>query len=190
MSIKSALQRDLDRFFGKLNGSSFSVREATKGALSQARQKLDPWAFQRLNKVSVDIFYCEADYYGWECTKATYCYWIGVTRVFGFCFLLDFFSKVFLMSLCAAYAFPIEEKVREEYKADKDRKHDQKINRTNTLSVTQDILIAVFLKHQFQQALKAFDNLVETTREIIRPGRSFIRKKKPKKPYSMTYKRL
>jgi hypothetical protein len=102
----------------------------------------------------------------------------------------DFFAKVFLMTLCAAYAFPIEEKVVEEYKADEKRKFDQKINRTHALSVTRDILIGVFLKHQFTRALKAFDHLVENTREIIRPGRSVVRNKKPKKTYSMTYKRL
>ena len=102
----------------------------------------------------------------------------------------DFHSKVFLMSLSAAYAFPIEEKVRQEYKADDNRKWNQKINRTNALSATQDILISVFLKHQFGRALKAFDVLVEKTREIIRPGRTVVRKIKPKRPYSITYKRL
>ena len=65
MNIKSALQRDLDRFFGRLNGSDFSIREVTKGALSRARQKLNPWAFQRLNEVAVDAFYRKVDYYGW-----------------------------------------------------------------------------------------------------------------------------
>jgi hypothetical protein len=102
----------------------------------------------------------------------------------------DFFAKIFLMSLCAIYAFPIEEKVREEYKADEKRKYDQQINRTHALSVTQDILIGIFIKHQFQKALQAFDRLVETTREVIRPGRRFVRNKKPKRPYSMNYKRL
>jgi hypothetical protein len=102
----------------------------------------------------------------------------------------DLFAKIFLMSLCAAYAFPIEEKVREEYKADEHRKHDQQINHTHALSVTQDILIGVFIKYQFHWAMRAFDILVEKTREIIRPGRNVPRNKKPKKPYSMNYKRL
>jgi len=65
------------------------------------------------------------------------------------------------MTLCAAYAHPIEEKVTEEYRADKSRKFNQKINRTNALSMTQDILIAVFLKQQFEKALQAFDNRQE-----------------------------
>jgi hypothetical protein len=33
----------------------------------------------------------------------------------------DFFAKVFLMTLCAAYAHPIEEKVVAEYRADEKR---------------------------------------------------------------------
>ena len=102
----------------------------------------------------------------------------------------DFFAKVFLMTLCAAYAHPIEEKVTNEYKADKERVHDQKINRTNALSMTQDILISVMIKNQYKKALEAFDDIVEKTREIIRPGRKVPRKIKQKRPYSMNYKRL
>lgn len=102
----------------------------------------------------------------------------------------DFFAKVFLMTLCAVYAHPIEERVINEYKADKERMHDQKINRTNALSMTQDILISVMIKKQYKKALEAFDNIVIKTREIIRPGRSVPRRMMPKKPYSMNYKRL
>lgn len=102
----------------------------------------------------------------------------------------DFHAKVLLMSLCAIYAHPIEEKVRVEYRADENRRHDRKINRTNALSMTQDILIGVFLNHQFQKAFEAFDLVVEKTREIIRPGRSVIRNKKPKRTFSMNYKKL
>jgi hypothetical protein len=103
----------------------------------------------------------------------------------------DFHAKVFLMTLCAAYAHPIEEKVIEEYKADQQqRKYDQKINRTNAMSMTMDILIAVIIRKQFRKALNAFDDIVEKTREIIRPGRSFPRNKKLKRTYSMNYKPL
>ena len=102
----------------------------------------------------------------------------------------DFHAKVFLMTLCAAYAHPIEDRVVKEYKADQNRKFDQKINRTNALSMTQDILIAVFLRKQFEKAINAFDKIVAGTREIIRPGRSNPRKKKPKQLYSMNYKHL
>jgi hypothetical protein len=66
----------------------------------------------------------------------------------------DFFAKVFLMTLCAAYAHPIEEKVIAEYKADNDRKHGQKINRTNALATTQNILIGVLIKTSFKKRSK------------------------------------
>ncbi len=102
----------------------------------------------------------------------------------------DFHAKVFLMTLCAAYAHPIEEKVIQEYKADENRKFSQKINRTNAIGMTQNILIAVFIKKQFRKAIKAFDDIVSKTREILRPNRSLPRKHKPKKQYSMNYKRL
>jgi hypothetical protein len=65
MNMKSALQRDLDRLFGQLNNLDFSIRQVSKGAFSRARQKLNPWAFQRLNEVSVEVFYREVDYYVW-----------------------------------------------------------------------------------------------------------------------------
>ena len=102
----------------------------------------------------------------------------------------DFHAKVFLMTLCAAYAHPIEEKVIAEYKADKDRKHAQKINRTNALATTIDILVPAFVRKKYKESLEAFDDLVRQTREIVRPGRSNPRNKKPKKLYSMNYKRL
>ncbi|MCK5136652.1 MAG: hypothetical protein KAR19_12745 [Bacteroidales bacterium] len=102
----------------------------------------------------------------------------------------DFHAKIFLLTLSAAYAHPIEEKVREEYKADKQRKHDQKINRTNSISMTKDILVSLFLKRRINNALEAFDDIVYQTREIIRPNRKNERKHRQKKPYCMNYKRL
>jgi hypothetical protein len=102
----------------------------------------------------------------------------------------DFHAKVFLMTLCAAYTHPIEERIKAKYKADQTRKFDQKINRTNALPMIQDILIIIFIRKQFTKALNAFDDVVESTRKIIRTGRSEPRNKKQKKPYSMNYKRL
>lgn len=102
----------------------------------------------------------------------------------------DFLAKIFLMSLMATYAHPIEEKVREEYKADENRKHDQKINRTNALATTRDILIGMFSRRDYSGALKAFDQLVFNTREIIRPNRKNERRHKPKKPYYMNHRPL
>lgn len=102
----------------------------------------------------------------------------------------DFHAKMFLLTLCAAYAHPIEEKVVAEYKADETRKYDQKINRTNAISTTFEILLPVFLKKQYRKALDAFDTIVAATREIIRPDRHVERKPKPKKRFAMNYKRL
>jgi hypothetical protein len=388
INFKSSIQRELDRFFKALDQSDFNIREVTKGAFTQARAKLNPWAFERLNEVAANSFYDGAAYYGWygmrtlavdgtrfvlpnhpsvveefgvhqfgpkadsprslamgsmlydvfsqitlDARLAPYasserdllmehldkvesgdlllldrgypCFWLlfllkakGIEfcvrlkenwwlkvkdftdsnekerivtfrlpkkdrkKLAGFphmqdatltCRLIkvelengekeilctsltdsgkyayedfeqlyhyrwneeeaykllksrveienfsgktaravrqDFHAKVFLMTLCAAYAHPIEEKVVEEYKADQNRKYDQKINRTNALSMTQDILIGVLIRKQFEKALNAFDNIVANTREIIRPGRTNPRNKKPKKLYSMNYKRL
>lgn len=388
MLFKSSIQRELDRFVKTITRSDFNIREATKGAFTQARAKLNPWAFQRLNEVTSNAFYKEAEYYAFhqmrvlgvdgtrlvlpnhpsikeefgehqfgpnadsprslaigsmlydvlnqitlDARLAPYsssekdllmqhmdriekgdlllldrgypCFWLLfllIAKGIEFCVRLkedwwlkvkdfaasgekerivqftlpkkdykklaeypqlqktaitcrlirveldngevevlctslidsqqypheefgelyhlrwgeeeaykllksrveienfsgktanavkqDFHAKVFLMTLCAAYAHPIEEKVREEYKADEKRKHDQQINRTNALATTQDILIAIFLRKQIKKAIEAFDKIVFNTREIVRPNRKFERKKRVKRPYSMNYKRL
>lgn len=101
----------------------------------------------------------------------------------------DFFAKIFMMSLCAVLAFPVEEKVRKET-AEEKTKHKLKINRTAALSMTSNIVIALFLKKTVPQAFKAFDDIVQKTLEIIRPNRKFPRKKKLKRPYHTNYKRL
>jgi hypothetical protein len=394
MSFNRAIQRELDDYFKKLSSKDFSIREVTKGALSQARAKLNPWAFSRLNEVATDIFYQDAEYYTWLghrllavdgtrlvlpnhpsvkeefgecsfgpnadsqrsiaigsmlydvlnqliidaqlapyknngnkkaservllkehmkkvkegdlllldrgypslalfflfkamgvefCVRMKTCWWKQVRefkesgekeRVITFtlpekdrhqlsdypgwadkiiacrlvrveledgedeilctsltdpdCYPIedfkdlyhlrwneeeaykllkcrielenfsgktaravkqDFHAKVFLMTLCVAYAHPIEEKVREEYKAGKDRKFDQQVNRTSAISMTKEILVSTFIKGNYETALKAFDKIVFKTREIIRPGRKFERKHRMKKTYAMAYKRL
>lgn len=102
----------------------------------------------------------------------------------------DFYAKIFMMSLCAVMAFPIEEKVRKESKEDKVTKHNNKINRTSALAKLQNISIGLFLKSMQHQAIEAFDNIVMRTVEIVRLGRKFPRKKLPKRPYHMNYKPL
>lgn len=388
MSFKTSLQRDLDRFYKSISNSDFNIREVTKGALSQARAKLNPWAFKRLNEVVVDAFYKEASYYVWfdirvlsidgsrlmlpnhktvkeefgthnfgpkadsarslamcsmlydplnqltlDAQIAPYasserdllmlhldkidkgdmllldrgypCFWLLFllqAKGIEFCVRLkdewwlqvheftqskdsekivkfklpkkdreklleypdmlgkeiscrlvkvelengevevlctsltdcekypkeeighlyhyrwgeeeaykllkarvelenfsgktakaikqDFHSKIFLMSLCSAYAHPIEEKVRQEHHADQQNKnkHPQKINRTNALATIMDMAIPMFINKKFKKALKAFDDIVYKTREVVRPGRSVPRHKKPKKQYHMNYK--
>lgn len=388
LKFKSSIQRELDRFYKEVSQSDFNIREATKGAFTQARAKLKPWAFQRLNEVAVDTFYDEAEYYVWHqmrllavdgtrlvlpnhpsvveefgihqfgpkadsprslamasllydplnlltidsqiepyassegdllmkhldkvnagdmllldrgypsfwllfllkakgiefCVRLKEDWWLKVKdftessekeRIVTFtlpkkdraklkdyphmqdaeitCRLVkvelesgdkeilctsltdcekypysdfeqlyhyrwneeeaykllkcrielenfsgktakavrqDFHAKVFLMTLCAAYAHPIEERVIAEFKADKDHKYGQKINHTNALAMTMDILVPTFIRKKYKEGLEAFDSLVWKTREIVRPGRKNPRNKKPKKPYSMNYKRL
>jgi len=101
----------------------------------------------------------------------------------------DFFAKVFMMSLSAVLAFPIEEKVKEEYLKAK-TKHPQKINRTSALSMLMSISVGLFLKNRIRDAITAFDSIVSQTREIVRLGRKNERKKRPKKLYYMNYKPL
>lgn len=388
MSSCSSIQRDLDRFFKSMNKSDFSIREVTKGAFTQARAKLDPWAFKHLNDIAVNTFYEQNEVYTWNgmrtlsvdgsrlvlpnhqsvreefgvhkfgpkadserslalssilydvlnlvsidaqiapyaaserdllylhlekvksndlllmdrgypskalfflllakgiqfCVRMKDDWWLEVNefsksdekeRIVTFklpkkdrkllkeypewhdkeikCRLIkvtlkngeseilctsltdmekylhedfselyhyrwneeeafkllkcrievenfsgktakavkqDFYAKTFLLTLCAAYAHPIDEKVREEFKADENRTHNQKINRTNAIAMTKDILIAVFIRKDYKKALEAFDDVVYKTREIIRPGRSVERNHRPKKLYSMNYKKL
>jgi len=102
----------------------------------------------------------------------------------------DFQAKVLLMTLTAAFAFPVAERVKEEFKADQNREHNQQINKTNSIAKTRDILLGVFLKHDYQNALFSFDDIVYRTRELIRHGRKNPRKHRQKKPYSMNNKRL
>jgi len=101
----------------------------------------------------------------------------------------DFFAKIFMMSLSAVLAFPIEERIKKEYR-DADTKHSQKINRTSALSMLMSISVGLFLKNRIKKAIAAFDSIVSQTREIIRPGRKNERKKRPKKLYYMNYKPL
>ncbi|WMJ75674.1 IS4 family transposase [Cytophagaceae bacterium ABcell3] len=405
MSFKSALQRDLDRFYKAMSNSDFNIREVTKSALSQSRSKLNPWAFVRLNEISVDFFYKKASYYTWHGMRtlavdgtrlqlpnhptvkeefgeymfgpkastprsmamgsmlydvlnhitldaeiAPYasserdllvqhlkkvekgdlllldrgypCFWLffllkakGVEfcirlenewwkeveslmaspeqeRIVKFrlpkkdhgklseypeiisqeidcrlikvkletgeteilctsltdlkkydieefkrlyhyrwneeeCYKLlksrldlesfsgktakavrqDFHAKVFLLTLCAAYCHPIEAKVLAEYeeeqkeqeqkeeeqkeeKGKKKRKYQQKPNKTNALANLMDMLIPIFLKRKYRKAVKAFDDIVSRTKEVVRPDRKVDRPKKIKKPHSMNYKKL
>lgn len=103
----------------------------------------------------------------------------------------DFHAKVFMMSLCAVLAFPIEQRVREEHRQHQ-IKHPKKINRTAALSLTTNLAVGIFIKRKIRAALEAFDNIVSKTTEIIRPGRKFERKtkSKPQPLYNQIYKRI
>lgn len=66
LKFKSSIQRELDRFYKEVTQSDFNIRAVTKGAFTQARAKLNPWAFKRLNEVAVNSFYDGAEYYVWH----------------------------------------------------------------------------------------------------------------------------
>ena len=66
INFKSSIQRELDRFFQTISRSDFNIREVTKGAFTQARAKLNPWAFERLNDVAANTFYDGAKYHTWH----------------------------------------------------------------------------------------------------------------------------
>jgi hypothetical protein len=97
----------------------------------------------------------------------------------------DIYAKAMMMSLCAAFAFPIDEKVKREYE---NSKAPQKINRTNAYANTKNIAISLFIKQKVNQAIEAFDKIVYQTRELVRLNRSNPRKHRPKRPYYMNYK--
>jgi len=100
----------------------------------------------------------------------------------------DFFAKIFMMNMCSIMSYPIEEKVRKENETNKG-KHHKKVNRTNILFTLKDAWISIWLKKKYERLLYEFDNIVFKTKEIIRPGRRFKRKKyrypdrKPSQPY-------
>ena len=66
MLLKTSYQKEIERFGKLLLNGDYNIRLATKGALSQARAKLNPVAFRRLNDVAVNSFYEGAPYYTWE----------------------------------------------------------------------------------------------------------------------------
>lgn len=64
--LKGALQFELDSFFTALQGSDRPVREVTKSAFCQARQKLRYEAFIELNDIALSRFYAEAPFHHWH----------------------------------------------------------------------------------------------------------------------------
>jgi hypothetical protein len=64
--LSKSIQRELDDFFQRLNKSDFQIRTVTKGALTQARAKLNPDAFRELDKIIRESFYKEESHYSWD----------------------------------------------------------------------------------------------------------------------------
>lgn len=102
----------------------------------------------------------------------------------------DFFAKVFMMTTVAIMTFPVDEKVKKEQQENKKRKHIYKANRTNVASFLRDNLCRFLIKKIVRPALEAFDSFIRETLEIVRPGRSFVRRHIKKKPPAMCYKQL
>ncbi len=103
----------------------------------------------------------------------------------------DIYAKVMMMTLCAALAFPIEQKVIAESNEEKRKgnvKHGKKINRTFAYWSTKCILIGMFIKRTIGAALSVFDKQVAANTEIVRPGRHEKRKRRPPRLYHMNYK--
>ena len=66
LNFKTAIQRELDAFVKAVSKSEFNIRQVSKGAFCQARAKLNPWAFQRLNQIAVDTSYAQSAYHTWQ----------------------------------------------------------------------------------------------------------------------------
>lgn len=101
----------------------------------------------------------------------------------------DFFARIFMMTITATLAFPVEEKIKREEEKN-NRKHPNKINRTNALAMVRELAGSFFIKKIIQPAIRAMDKILEATTEIVRLNRSNPRKKIKKKPPSMNYKQL
>jgi hypothetical protein len=96
----------------------------------------------------------------------------------------DFFSKIFLMNLCTAFAHPIADKIKKE-------KEDYQINRVQSIAMASTLPVSIFIKGKVRGALIAFDQLISKTIDIIRPDRKFKRKKRIRQvKFSMNYKKL
>jgi len=83
----------------------------------------------------------------------------------------DIYAKAMMMTMCAALAFPIEERVIKEYKEEQQRgtvKYGRKINRTFAYWSAKGILIGMFIKGMIRRALAVFDKQVEANTEAVR----------------------
>lgn len=65
MYLKKSLQQELDFFYKAITDDDCPIREVTKGALTQARAKLNPYAFTRLTEVVCDTFYSNVEWNAW-----------------------------------------------------------------------------------------------------------------------------
>lgn len=66
MKLTTSYQREINNLCKTLSEGDYNIKEVTAGALSQARAKLNPWAFIRLSEISIDTFYEEAEVRLWK----------------------------------------------------------------------------------------------------------------------------
>lgn len=66
MKLTTSYQREINNLCKTLSEGDYNIKEVTAGALSQARAKLNPWAFIRLSDISIDTFYQEAQVRLWK----------------------------------------------------------------------------------------------------------------------------
>jgi Transposase DDE domain len=100
----------------------------------------------------------------------------------------DFYAKMFLMTLTAILAFPMDEKIIKESQENPDIKHVHKMNRTSALSLTSKMMLNFFLKKNTKEAIEVFDRIMYKTKEIVRPGRKNERKKQRSRSYPQNHK--
>lgn len=114
--------------------------------------------------------------------------------------LQDFYAKLFTLTLCSIYSFPVQERLKAEDEAEaqkraennssKSRKHERKINYTNVISKTYYLIRAHLIKDTFTKVIGFFDQAILKTCEIVRPNRSNPRPKYPKRAPSPNIKPL
>jgi len=104
----------------------------------------------------------------------------------------DVFAKVFMMNCCALFAHPIETRVRQETATAQQagtRQHKAKINRRILLGFLKENWTKLWKQRKTGRMLKALADLLNSTIEIVRPGRKFKRRKlRIHPPGDTTYK--
>jgi hypothetical protein len=100
----------------------------------------------------------------------------------------DFHAKVFTANLTAILAHPAQKVVAQMCQG---RKHAYKVNMSNALSKMKDTIALFIQRTDILSILESFWQLMIQTIEPIRPGRSYLRKKRVKpKRFAMSYKPL
>jgi hypothetical protein len=135
IKFKSSIQREADRFFKELPNEDCNIRAVTKSAFTKARAKLNLWAFKRLNEVAVKTFYDKAPYRTWH-------------------------NRRVLPTDGTRLTLPNHPSILAEYGSHKFgpkaySERTLKINRTNSIAITQDIILGVMLKKLVVKELKA-----------------------------------